>query len=115
MTEMRRLVISVCRRECGTVVMPVKRGGRKRRLDATAILEHLDALVAERGLAEHVEVREACAGGCRYLGPNVSVSIYPPHRAGEREDHVAIAWKTYVGSLKTLDCLAQVIDENLRE
>jgi hypothetical protein len=113
MTPARRLVVSVCRRECGIVVMPVERGGRRRRLDATAILKHLDALVAQRGLAEHVEVREACAGGCRFLGPNVSVTIYPPRRPGERDDHVAVAWKTYVGSLKSLDSLARIVDENL--
>lgn len=113
MTPGRRLVISVCRRECGIVVIPVERGGRRRRLDASAILKHLDALVTERGLAEHVEVREACAGGCRFLGPNVSVSIYPPRRPGEREDHIAVAWKTYVGSLKTLKCLARIIDDSL--
>ena len=95
------------------VVMPVEHGDRARRLSASAILKHLEALVARRGLGEHVEVRDACAGGCRLRGPNVSVTIYPPVRPGEREDHVAIGWKTYVTSLKTLDCLARVIDDNL--
>ena len=108
-----RLVISVCPREVGIVVMPVERGERARRLNAGAILKHLAALVARRGLAEHVEIRDGCAGGCRLRGPNVSVSIYPPIRPGEREDHVAIGWKTYVTSLKTLDCLARVIDDCL--
>jgi hypothetical protein len=26
---------------------------------------------------------------------------------------VAVAWKTYVGSLKSLDSLARIVDENL--
>ena len=34
-------------------------------------------------------------------------------RAGEREDHVAVGWKTYVYSLGSLDCLAAVLDDNL--
>jgi hypothetical protein len=109
----RRLVVSVCAREAGVVVMPVERGERRRRLDAPAIQRHLAALVARRGLAEHVEIRDACAGGCRLRGPNVSVSIYPPARPGERPDHVAVGWKTYVTSLGDLDCLSQVIDDNL--
>lgn len=109
----RRLVISVCPREGGTVVMPVERGGRARRLNADAILRHLQTLVDERGLAAEVRVRDACAGGCGLRGPNVTVTIYPPVPPGERPDHVAVAWKTYVASLKTLDCLARVIDDNL--
>ncbi len=108
-----RLVVSVCPREAGIVVMPVSRGERARRLNASAILKQLEALVAERGLREQVEIRDACAGGCRLNGPNVSVTIYPPVRPGERPDHVAIGWKSYVASLKTLDCLARVIDDNL--
>jgi hypothetical protein len=109
---MRRLVVSVCPREGGMVVMPVERGERARRLNATAILRELEALVARRGLAAHVTIRDACAGGCRLRGPNVTVTRYPPVRPGEREDHVAVGWKTYVTSLRTLDCLAAVIDEN---
>jgi len=93
--------------------MPVERGERRRRLDATAVFTHLEAVVARRGLREHVEIREACAGGCRLNGPNVSVTIYPPRRPGEREDHVAVGWKTYVTSLRSLDCLARVIDDHL--
>jgi hypothetical protein len=110
----KRLVISVCPREGGRVVLPVERGGRARRLDAGAILRHLEALVARRGLAEHVRIRDACAGGCGLRGPNVTVTIYPPLRPGERPDHVAVGWKTYVASLTALDCLARVIDDNLR-
>jgi hypothetical protein len=39
--------------------------------------------------------------------------MFPLTRPGEREDHVAVGWKTYVYSLGTLDCLAAVIDDNL--
>jgi hypothetical protein len=109
----RRLVITVCPRERGAVVIPVRRGGHAVRLDATAILRHLSELVAERGLAERVRLREGCAGGCSGRGPNVSVEMFPVTRPGEREDHVAIDWKTYVYSLGTLDCLAAVIEDNL--
>src|SRR5262245_28690969 len=110
---MRRLVITVCPREPGVVVLPVERGGRARRLDAAAIAHDLDELIARRGLGAHVSLREGCAGGCYGNGPNVSVTIYPPTRAGERADSIAVGWKTYVYSLGTLDCLAQVIEENL--
>lgn len=109
----RRLVVTVCPRERGVVVLPVTRGGRAHRLDAPAILTHLRELVAERGLAERVRFREGCAGGCSGAGPNVSVEMFPLTRPGEREDHVAVGWKTYVYSLGTLDCLAAVIDDNL--
>ena len=108
----RRLVISVCQRETGTVVLPIERGGRARRLDATAIARHLGALIARRGLTNAVRVSDACAGGCQMRGPNITVTIYPPVRAGEKPDHVSIGWKTYVASLGALDCLARVIDEN---
>ena len=109
----RRLVVTVCPRERGVVVLPVTRGGRAHRLDAPMILTHLRELVAERGLAERVRFREGCAGGCSGAGPNVSVEMFPLTRPGEREDHVAVGWKTYVYSLGTLDCLAAVIDDNL--
>lgn len=109
----RRLVITVCPRERGVVVIPVRRGGRAARLDAKAVLRHLSELVAERGLGERVRLREGCAGGCSGTGPNVSVEMFPLTRPGEREDHVAVDWKTYVYSLGTLDCLAAVIEDNL--
>jgi hypothetical protein len=109
----RRLVVTVCPRERGVVVLPVTRGGRAHRLDAPMILTHLRELVAERGLAGRVRFREGCAGGCSGAGPNVSVEMFPLTRPGEREDHVAVGWKTYVYSLGTLDCLAAVIDDNL--
>jgi len=112
---MKRLVITVCPRECGEVVLPVERRRRARRLDARAILTELAALVARRGLGERVELREACAGGCGGPGPNVDVTIHPATPPGQRPDHVAIGWKTYVYSLPALDCLATVIDENLDE
>ena len=109
----RRLVITVCPREPGVVTLPVSRGGRTMRLNAEAILKSLRELVAERGLDERVRLREGCAGGCSGPGPNVSVEIFPLGRPGEREDHVAVDWKTYVYSLGTLDCLAAVIEGNL--
>ena len=109
----RRLVISVCPREGGTVLMPVEQGERARRMDANAVLRQLQALVERRGLGEQVRIRDACAGGCGLRGPNVTVTIYPAVHPGERSDHVSVGWKTYVASLKSLDCLARVIDENL--
>ena len=112
---MRRLVITVCPREPGVVVLPVERGGRARRLDTAAIARELRELIARRGLVEHVSLREGCAGGCGAEGPNVDVTIYPQAPPDGRPDHVAVGWKTYVYSLATLDCLATVIDENLDE
>ena len=41
------------------------------------------------------------------------MTIYPPIRPGERADGIAVGWKTYVYTLATLTCLAQVIEENL--
>jgi hypothetical protein len=111
----RRLVITVCPREPGVVALPVERGTRVRRLDARAILASLQALVARAGVGDRVAVREACAGGCSGVGPNVSVAIYSMPAAGTRADQVATGWKTYVYSLSTLDCLAQVIEDNLDE
>jgi len=108
----RRLVITVCPREAGTVRLPVTRGVRAQQLDARAVLRELVALVDARGLASHVRVREGCAGGCSGRGPNVNVDILAAARDG-RPDSVAIDWKTYVYSLPTLACLADVIDENL--
>jgi len=110
---MRRLVVTVCPRESGVVVLPVERGGRARRLDAAGVLAALERVVAKRRLSARVELREGCAGGCGGEGPNVDVTIYPATPSGERPDHVAVGWKTYVYSLPTLDCLATVIDENL--
>jgi len=95
------------------VTLPVARGGRAVQLNSEAILRHLRELVAERGLGERVGLREGCAGGCSGPGPNVSVEIFPLGRPGEREDHVAVDWKTYVYSLGSLDYLAAVIEENV--
>src|SRR2546430_15137117 len=83
-------------------------------LDAAAVLKTLRALVDSRGLAERVRFCEACAGGCSADGPNVSVEIFPAPLPGERPDHVAIGWETYLYSLASLHCLAAVIEENLR-
>jgi hypothetical protein len=109
----RRIVITVCPRERGVVVLPIRRGSRAVRMNAEAILRHLAELVAERGLGERVRLREGCAGGCSGAGPNVSVEIFPLGRPGEREDLVAVDWKTYVYSLGSLDCLATVIEDNI--
>ena len=106
----RRLVITVRPRERGTVVLPLKRGGRRLRLDAPALARHLAVLASERGVAELVDIREACAGGCALTGPNVTVTIYPMPAPGERPDHVAIGWKTYVASLAHLDALTTILD-----
>ena len=110
----RRLVITVCPQEPGMVTLPVRRRERRRRLGARAIARHLAELAAERGVSDVVEVRSGCAGGCWLKGPNVSVMIYPVTPPGERPDHVAIAWKSYVASLDELDCLATILEENLR-
>ena len=110
----RRLVITVCPREAGTVRLPVTRGGAARRLDARAIAHELEALVNARGLDSRVRVQEGCAGGCQGPGPNVTITIHAVPRGAERQDHVAIAQKTYVYSLSTLDFLARIIDDNLR-
>jgi hypothetical protein len=105
----------VCFREPGTVVLPVRRGERARRLDARAIFGALRALVGRRDLGDRVQLREACAGGCAGTGPNVSVARYSIPSPGGRADQVAVGWKTYVYSLSALDCLARVIDDNLDE
>jgi hypothetical protein len=113
MTPSRRLVVTVCPRERGVVVLPLERGGRATRLDARGVLDGLRALVARRGLTNRVQIRDGCAGGCWGAGPNVDVRIYAAAAPGERADHVALGWKTYVYSLSTLPSLADVIDENL--
>ena len=110
----RHLVITVCPREPGIVALALDRGGRKRRLDAAGVAESLRDLVAARHLEGLVTVREGCAGGCSRSGPNVDVRIHPVARPGAKPDHVAIGWKTYVYSLACLDCVATIIDENLR-
>jgi hypothetical protein len=110
----RLLVITICPRETGQVRLPLARGGRRERLDARGIIVALRALVAARGLEAHVTVREGCAGGCSGRGPNVSVEIHAAAPPGHRQDRVAIDWRTYVYSLGELDCLATIIDENLK-
>jgi len=114
MTPARRLVVTVCSRERGVVVLPLERGARATRFDAAGVLTALQTLVTSRGLAERVQVRDGCAGGCWGAGPNVDVRVYAAAAPGERADHVALGWKTYVYSLPTLASLADVIDENLR-
>lgn len=112
---MRRLLeITVCPREPGTVVLPVERGGRPRRMDARAITERLNELIARKGLAGTVWLREDCAGGCHRVGPNVNVDVFLKAPPGEEQDHVAVESRSYVYSLGALGWLAQIIDENLR-
>ena len=53
----RRIVITVCPREAGIVVMPVERGGRRRRLNASRIFDELNRLVSTRRLEAYVPVR----------------------------------------------------------
>lgn len=110
----RRIVVTVCPREDGVVSLPLERGGRAVPLDARAIARELESLVARRGLAARVCIEEACAGGCGADGPNVSVTIFTMPRAGEPADNIAVGWHTYVDALAHLDCLAQILDENLR-
>ena len=110
---MRRLVVTVCPRETGVVLLPVERGGRRRRLDAAGVVRSLRDIVAAGGYDAFVSVREGCAGGCARTGPNVDVRIYPVSPPGAKPDTVAIDWKTYVYSLASLDCLASVIEDNL--
>lgn len=114
MTRGRRLIVTVCPLERGCVALPVRPGERARRLDARAITRHLAAIVAERRLDDRVRVQEGCAGGCAGAGPNISVTLHPVPRPGERGDHVAVGWKSYVSSIAALDCLARVIDDNLK-
>lgn len=109
----RRLVVAVCPREPGTVVLPLVPGGRRLRMDAAQVARHLQALADARGLGGVVEVRPACAGGCLGPGPNVSVTIYPRARPGQRPDRVAVAWRTYVTSLGALGSLSEILDDNL--
>jgi hypothetical protein len=110
----RLLVITACPREPGVVQLPIERGQPGQRLDARGILGALGNLVAARGLGDRVTLREGCAGRCSGPGPNVSVDIHLSAPLGHRQDRVAVDWKTYVYSLGTLDCLARVIDENLK-
>lgn len=94
-------------------MLPVERGGPRRRLDARAVLRELQALVARRNLEAVVRVREGCAGGCHGRGPNVSLTIHAMPAPGERPDNVAIGWRTYVGSVGDLAALRVILDENL--
>jgi hypothetical protein len=82
-------------------------------MDAARVAEDLEALARRRGLGDRVQIRHACAGGCAGPGPNVSVTKHAMPPAGAPPDEVAIGWKTYVASIHTLECLAQIIDENL--
>ena len=113
MERPRRLVITVCPRERGTVALPVDRGTPARTLAAGDVTAALRGLVAARGLDERVTVREGCAGGCGLPGPNVSVTIHLMPREGARPDQVAVGWRTYVYALRSLDCLATIVNENL--
>ena len=82
-------------------------------MNASALARELRALVSARDLGRWVDIREGCAGGCWSPGPNITVALYPVTRDGERADHVAIGWKTYVYSLAGLDRVSRIIDDNL--
>jgi len=110
----RLLEITVCPLESGSVVLPLKRGARPERMDARAITRRLKALISRRGLAETVWLREDCTGGCHRAGPNVNVDVFLKAPPGEEQDHIAVESKSYVYSLPSVDCLVQIIDENLR-
>ena len=84
----RRLIITVCLKESGTVVLPVEPGAARKRLDASAILRELQNLVARRQLDAVVLVREGCAGGCHRRGPNVSLTLHALPAPGERPDNI---------------------------
>jgi hypothetical protein len=60
-----------------------------------------------------VQVREGCAGGCHGPGPNVSVTLHALPPPGRPPDNISIGWRTYVGSIGALDCLAAIVDEAL--
>lgn len=109
----RLLEITVCPKERGTVRLAVERGGRRLRMDARALVRHLERLIGRRGLAGMVWVRQDCAGGCSREGPNVHVDVFLKALPGEEQDHVAVAGRSYVYSLPMLGCLARIIDENL--
>lgn len=109
----RRLVITVCPRETGTVALAIERGQRRRRLDARRILQELRGLIDSRGLGDFVSVREGCAGGCYNTGPNVSLTLHALPLPGRRPDNIAIGWKSYVGSIASLDCLAAIVETHL--
>lgn len=110
----RLLEITVCPREAGRVVLAVERGRPAERMDARAITKHLRRLLQRRGLGGRVWIRQDCAGGCSRSGPNVNVDVFLKAPPGEEQDHVAVASRSYVYSLQALDCLARIIDENLR-
>lgn len=109
----RRLVITVCPQEPGTVVLAIERGQPRRRLSARGIIHELQALVERRRLADVVRVREGCAGGCHGRGPNVSLTVHALPLPGQRPDNVAIGWHTYVGSIGALDCLATIVEAHV--
>ena len=110
---MRRLVITICPREPGRIALAIERGGPIVRMGAAEMTGYLERLIGQRDLTDRVTLRQGCAGGCSGTGPNVSVTLHAMPRPGERPDHVAIGWRTYVASLATLPCLASVIDDNL--
>lgn len=110
----RRLVITVCPREPGTVLLPLEPGGRRHRFDAPAILAALQALVSARGLEERVTLAgRAARAGATAAAPTSLVDIHVEAAPGRRQDHVAVGWKTYVYSIGRLDCLATIVDESL--
>ncbi len=109
----RLLEITVCPKERGTVLLPVEPGRRPQRMDCRAIVRKLATLIAQRRLRGTVWILEGCAGGCHRCGPNVNVDVFAKAPPGVEQDHIAVAGRSYVYSLPSLPCLAEIIDENL--
>lgn len=95
------------------MTLPIERGGPPVRMDAARLVRRLAGLVARRGVQDRVRIRQGCAGGCAGPGPNVDVAIHAHPAPGEPADNVSVGWRTYVYTLRTLDCLARVLDDNL--
>ena len=111
----RRLVITVCPRELGVVTLPVARGGRAVKLSAAAILRHLAELVTERGSPSACGCARAAPAAARDPVPTYRSRSFRSRAPASAMDHVAVAWKTYVYSLASLECWPPSSRRNLRQ
>jgi uncharacterized protein YbaR (Trm112 family) len=111
----RLLEITVCPREKGRVSLAVERGGRPVRMNARALVGRLERLIARRGLAGRVRIRQECAGGCDRAGPNLHVDVFAEAPAGVAQDRVAVRARSYVYCLASSGSLARIVEENLRD